>query len=108
MRITLAIVESAYELLRTTPPFRGWQLPESDDVKFVVVPLRCTMARHSFNGTTHTISVCLRHTHLNTLLMTLAHEMVHMVDQGPAEHGAAFRRLAKQVCRQHGWDYGAF
>jgi hypothetical protein len=109
VRITLTTVEAAYELLRTTPPFKGWRLPESDDVEFILTPLKDALADHCYDGITHTIRICLiRHTHLSTLLISLAHEMVHIVDRGKAAHGASFKRRAAAVCRQHGWDLGAF
>ena len=36
LRLTPEIIEGSYEFLRTTPPFRGWNLPHADEVTFVV------------------------------------------------------------------------
>jgi len=113
LHLTPEILESCYELLRTTPPFRGWKLPHADDVKFVVSRNRDTCA-HCEPGTNFTLTVSQHlHSQLCTLLVTLAHEMIHIHEymigvRGDIQHGADFKRLAKQVCRYHGFDSKAF
>ena len=50
---------------------------------------------------------------LNTVLMTVAHEMVHMIQHRNCtltnnHHDRTFHRLAKKVCDIHGWDQKLF
>lgn len=108
------MLEASYELLRTTPPFRGWKLPHADDVAFSVIRAKDRFADYECEDGTHHIRVSqAKQRQLGTLLATMAHEMVHLrlkltrADNG-AEHGAAFHKLADQVCKFHGWDRGAF
>lgn len=114
LHITPAMLETAYELLRTTPPFRGWHLPLADDVTFHVVATPRMFADHSMEAGVHCIRVSQRkHGHLSTLLATLAHEMIHMREamlKTPPRvaHGKTFHRLAAQVCKFHGFDPGSF
>jgi len=53
------------------------------------------------------------HSHTFTVLLTLAHEMIHLVQaihksDNKNQHNAEFKRLAKRVCHLHGFDYKAF
>jgi hypothetical protein len=118
MSLTPDIIEASYEFLRTTPPFRKWQLPHADEVTFVVSRHKNHIGYH--RGTrrkvnSHEIGIseaCVGHT--NTLLRTMAHEMIHQhqqrqrTDTPNAEHNAEFGRLARIVCRYHGWDEKEF
>lgn len=110
MHLTPATLEAAYELLRATPPFKGWRMPEADEVEFVVSRTAALGSAGRTAGGQRYIAISgARHAHLATLLPTMAHEMVHLHDQSTGgrddvEHGATFRRLAAQVCRHHGFD----
>jgi len=105
LHITPDLLERTYELLRHTRPFRRWKLPEADDVEFHVTRHRdrfgdCT------DGDPYTIRISsTKHDTLATVLETMAHEMCHMRD---ITHGKVFTRLAKQVCRHHGFDPKTF
>lgn len=49
--------------------------------------------------------------HTDSLMAAMAHEMVHLHQHrsGMAvSHGAAYKKLAAQVCRVHGFDPMAF
>lgn len=112
LRLTPDLLAAAYDFLSETEPFIKWGLPSSDDVTFKVV------------RTTHWHGACdhdagkfmLRvsqgtNGHTMTLLGTLAHEMIHirqflLKDSG--NHNTLFDRLAKQVCKHHGFDIRAF
>jgi hypothetical protein len=118
LRLTPEIIEGAYEFLRTTPPFRGWNLPHADEVTFVVSRHKLHVGYHRGSRRkihSHEIGIsqaCVGHT--NTLLRTMAHEMIHQhqqrqrTDTPNTEHNAEFTRLARIVCRHHGWDEGEF
>ena len=113
MNLTPDIVKAAYEFLTETPPFDKWNLPAAEDVKFVVTRSRITCGSFSTSTSTIEISSSL-HSHTYSLLETLAHELVHMhmrqtaMDRGVSDHGTAFRKLAEQVCKQHGFDPKSF
>jgi hypothetical protein len=102
----LAII---YDMLRAMPPFKGWKLPESDSVVFKT-PMRKDVSGEYNDTLPHTITVSsARHSHFNSILLTLAHEMVHMADNVAGEscksqHSAAFNKKAKKVCKLFGWD----
>lgn len=106
-------LRAAYNYLNETPPFNRWNLPDGDEVEFRVVRDQRRFGWHWFDGNRHYIAVsrsCVQFT--DTLIRTMAHELVHMREQqmgvsGPA-HGQAFRRWAAQVCKHHGFDPGAF
>jgi hypothetical protein len=115
--ITLETVIAAYDLLSTTPPFRGWNMPESDDVEFYIF--------HNYDGNVaeytwssdkiHGIGVnSARISTLAVLIEHVAHEMCHVrqklacpVPRG-ATHGESFKKLAKTVCKRHNFDFKAF
>lgn len=108
--LTPEVLCAAYDLLELTEPFCRWNLPSSDQVAFKVLPLKGKCAECVPWGPDYAIhmsSCCVGH--LNTLLMTTAHEMVHiyMYRVGINEknhHGPGFRKLAGQVCKVHGFD----
>lgn len=108
MHLTPGILEAAYEYLRATPPFNRWKLPDPDTLVFRVMktrhPAECALwddGRWSIDVSTEGQS------HTATLLEAVAHEMCHL-HQGlrkmPLRHNAEFRRMVKQVCREHGFD----
>ena len=114
MHLTPEMLEGSYNLLLTTPPFRGWKLPPSDDVTFSVVATRGDYATHTFDATGHKIEVSYKNVHqLGTLIEKMAHEMCHMREvklkvRRDVGHGHVFNKLADQVCRHHKFDRGAF
>lgn len=114
LKITSETLQAAYELLRTTLPFRGWHLPPLEDVKFRVLKRTTTNAMHGdyvFDGA-HVIRVVdAKHQTINGVLMTVAHEMIHMkqqLDGATDAHGKTFHKLADRVCKVHLWDRGSF
>src|SRR5262245_37502604 len=109
--ISKATLTAAYELLRTTPPFLGWKLPDSNAIDFAVLRDRTRFG--DCDGETIRISAS-RHGQLASLLATVAHEMIHLhqmrkkLETANTEHNAEFRRRAARVCRAHGFDPKAF
>lgn len=123
LHLTPAMLEAAYELLRVTPPFNKWKLPEADDVEFQVKIIPDGVAEYYYSlrfrdEQDHIIAVCARgNKTMFDLLESMAHEMVHMHQRGPVDrqvmrrsavHGVKFKRLAAQVCRVHGFDEARF
>ena len=115
--LTEETIRAAFEYLITTPPFNSWNL-DGDDLMFSV-------AKDPFNYGWHlawgrgkkrkrAIVVSARRVgHTMTLLMTVAHEICHhhldLTGQATgAEHNAAFKKIAEQVCAVHGFDPRSF
>lgn len=119
MHLTPEMLESAYNFLLTTRPFRAWKLPESDDVEFHVDGCFPAYADHTWyaNGL-HRVRVSRRkHATPLELLASVAHEMVHIHQRRgerishkkhTAPHGSKFKRLAAQVCKHHGFNPATF
>ncbi len=116
LNLTPDMLAQAYDFLCTTAPFKGWHLPHSDDIGFHVVRNPHIIADFTVE---HDDSVNIRVStlkgiHTNTLLMTVAHEMIHLhqyrkkIDSKRVEHNANFKRHARRVCKIHGWDETVF
>lgn len=112
MHVTLPIIEASYDFLLATPPFRRWDFPPADDVEFHVVRNLTDRGwyRLQTNGV-HQIGISSRWlSHSSNIIGTMAHEMVHMrqamagTETPNAKHNAEFWRLARLVCREHGFD----
>jgi hypothetical protein len=108
--LTPELLAACYDFLAATKPFCNWQLPDSETIQFKVLRTRERYGDHQMDGSQHVIRVSSGKVgHTMTLVETMAHELihVHMAETGmagSAEHGAAFHRLAEQVCRVHGFD----
>ncbi|WP_448043805.1 hypothetical protein [Bradyrhizobium liaoningense] len=115
--LTSETLAAAYDYLKTTPPFRGWNMPESDEVKFIVAKFRDDFAQYRWDGKQHTVSVSVNAVgQTSTLIEKMAHEMIHLhLEDSKMEtrgtkntHSIWFRKFAAQVCRIHGFDGKAF
>lgn len=114
LHLTPEMLEATYELLKVTRPFCTWRLPDADDIAFHVVRAPMTSGEYIFDGK-HTIRISSRCVErLSTLIMVMAHEMVHLREEifyksrADIKHGARFKRLAHQVCRYHGFEEAIF
>ena len=114
MHLEPAHLEAAYELIKTTPPFKGWKLPPADEVEFAISRNGNHAADAQWMGTHWRIRVNGKWTgNLSTLLRYMMHEMVHVAHgiQCPsdsAHHGQEFKRLGRLVCRFHYIDPKTF
>lgn len=105
--LTVETLRAAYDYLNSTPPFARWNLPDGDDVKFIVARDRSLAGWHERDGRKHIIAISSYFIARDlSLLGTMAHEMVHlhqvhsgMMDGG--NHGRTFKKLAARVCRYH-------
>jgi SprT-like family len=109
--INADVLRGCYNFLNETEPFRRWNLPDGEDVRFVVTRSRSNAGRHWTENDKHIIEISgalLGHTH--SLIEIMAHEMVHAHERrnkgasSCGEHGASFKRWAGAVCRYHGFD----
>lgn len=114
IKITLPIVEHMYELLRATPPFNRWKLPDHDDISFAINRTHGNRGEFYVKDNVPTIGIHdLHHETLDELMRTVAHEMCHLREwrtgqRQDVHHGAYFKRSAKAVCKAHQFDKGAF
>ena len=118
LQLTPEMLAAAYDFLRTTPPFTGWRLPESDDVVFRLSLRPKEFGRYQWDGEHHTITMSIKAiAHTDTLMRYMAHEMVHLSLEkdglesktgGEEVHNAEFRKRAARVCKYHGFDPKAF
>jgi hypothetical protein len=109
--LTPEMVESAYEFLKTTPPFNRWKLVPADEVAFHVTSARDYMGRYDFDGKSHSISISMRMVgHTDTLFRTLAHEVVHMrqvlrgIRPAVLPHNGEFKKMTARIAKYHGFD----
>jgi len=111
------MLAAAYDFLSVTPPFDKWNLPPSEDIGFKVSRSRAWFGQYRWDGNRHTIAISANSVaYAGTLMATMGHEMIHlhleelgMDDRGgPNTHNGAFRRLAEEVCKVHGFDPKAF
>jgi hypothetical protein len=112
MHLTPEILVANYGLLRVCDPFRRWRLPDADDIVFRVT--RSHHDRAAFHAEAGDLQIDISdrlHGTLPELLVSMAHEMVHLRQHlmgFDPTHGEEFRRLARQVCKHHGFDLKAF
>lgn len=113
LHLTPAMLELCYELLRATPPFKRWKLPHADEVEFHVTRDTQIVGDCVDAGHAHIIRLSgAKHGSVHAVVVTMAHEMCHLKQSviAPREgaHGRYFKRLAKQVCKAHGFDEKTF
>ena len=117
--LNVETLQAAYAYLSTTPPFSKWNMPDSEDVVFVVERNSSVYGQYWNMGTRkkplHHISASIKKiSHTITLIELMAHEMLHLhqdrTRQATAgvEHNAAFLRDAEKICAVHGFDPRSF
>lgn len=114
MHITPDSMEASYELLRTTLPFRRWNLPHPDKLDFRVLVTRERYGHFRAYTNSDLVGEIAVSTKVKTLHMlneVMGHEMVHIRQEALVYrdfHGKHFQRLAKLVCQRHGWNLASF
>jgi hypothetical protein len=110
LTLTPEMLAHAYDYLACQKPFNAWNLPPSEDIKFRVIRRRDRFAHYRMEGGEHYIEVSLhmvgRH---DTLISTMAHELVHLHQEltgmlGANPHDKMFHKLADRVCKIHDFD----
>lgn len=110
--LTPGMIAGAYEYMRaSTRLFRS--LPHCDEIGFKVLttPRVHGHCRGGINGGQSEIAISVSKTGTTlSLLETLAHEMLHLLqhirktETGNTEHNAEFRRLGLKISAYHGFD----
>jgi hypothetical protein len=115
MKLTPGVLQHCYAFLAETEPFNKWNLPDAEDIKFILL---------GDNGDAHgtvekwkdTYKIGAApgsHQHTASLIVTMAHEMIHLhmmqsKIRNPEGHGRIFKAFAAEVCAEHGFDLGQF
>lgn len=106
-----------YALIAECPPFDGWNMPDSHDVKFTVIRSRTDRGWYKWHKKKgqHEIGISMNCIgNIGSLADVMAHEMIHLHEQKTgtvsphAMHNAAFIRWAKLVCSIHEFDFKLF
>lgn len=107
IQLNVEMLAHAYDYLCCTAPFDKWNMPPSEDIKFLVIKSPDRYAHYQLVRDVHNIAVSTKWVNRHqSLLSTMAHEMVHLhirsagIRQRHA-HGKAFQRLADEVCKCH-------
>lgn len=118
MDVRLEHIEAAYTFLQTL--YRPFQkLPPAEEVEFHVIENPKLYGDYSqwieCRDNAHIIRISTkRHAHLATLLQTVAHEMLHALQNventytPQQEHNADFYARGARIARRFGWDEKAF
>lgn len=107
IKVTPATIRASYELLVQLPPFSRWKLPDTKDIEFVAT--RAVDCYGEYEPE-HIIRVSgAKNGHLDTLLRTVAHEIIHMVracrgDPNWDKHDDKFAEMAAAVSQNMGFD----
>lgn len=109
--LSVGMLSHAYDYLCSTPPFSKWNLPLSEEVRFVVVKDPNTAGWHKMDCDKHIIGISSGSIgRTQSLMEVMAHEMIHAhqretsMETKGAKHNAAFMKLAARVCKIHGFD----
>ena len=107
IKVTPTTIRACYQLLAQLPPFSRWKLPRTKDIEFIAT--RATDCYGEYEPE-HIVRVSsAKNGHLDTLLRTVAHEMIHMVracrrDPNWEKHDEKFAAMAAQVSKNMGFD----
>ena len=89
-------------------PFNTWNLPNTALINFVVTNEEDAYGTYVYDDDIHIITISkAKCSHFETILKTLAHEMIHMKrykTKAWDQHDAVFRRYAKSIANEFGFD----
>jgi hypothetical protein len=89
-------------------PFKFWDLPNTAEINFIVNDEEDAYGSYVFDDDVHIITISrAKCSHFETILKTLAHEMIHMKryrTKSWDQHDAVFRRYAKSIADEFGFD----
>jgi len=101
-------LESMYLMLCQMKPFKFWDLPNTAEINFIVNDEEDAYGSYVFDDDVHIITISrAKCSHFETILKTLAHEMIHMKryrTKSWDQHDAVFRRYAKSIADEFGFD----
>jgi uncharacterized protein YjaZ len=102
-------LEAMYLMLCQMKPFKTWTLPNTAEINFVVTDEEDAYGSYVFDNDMHIITISkAKCSHFETILKTLAHEMIHMKRFKTInwdKHDAVFRKYATSIANEFGWDH---
>lgn len=108
IKLTTEMMAHCYDMLAATPIMGKWNLPPSEDIKFKLIKKTDRFAHHTVIGGVHHIAVSIKFVGtFQTLIATMAHEMIHVhQDQAglPRNDGKGFQKIADRVCKELEFD----
>ena len=113
MKLTAPILRNLYTALVCCEPFTKWNMPLPEAIDFVVDFDESTMGTYRYDDGEkyeHLITISsARCGHLDTVIRTMAHEMIHMSRSGTVsdawlKHDQTFRRRAHRISSELGFD----
>lgn len=110
LTLTPEALAAAYDYLCEFPPFDKWNMPHSEDVKFLVTRHDDRFAHYQMVDGIHNIAISTKFVNRHdSLLSTMSHEMIHLHTRATKMrmrnvHGRAFQMMADEVCTIHGFD----
>ena len=109
--VTAESIRGVYVMLSKMMPFKRWAVAPVEQVLFVATNSKEVYGEYTPDDDDfHIIRISgAKHGHLDTMIKTVAHEMIHMVlyrrrNKEWAEHDATFSAMAEQVCKYLGYD----
>jgi hypothetical protein len=110
MKFTPRNLAFIYMMLCQLRPFKNWTMPDQLDINFVVSSDPDVMGTYIYDDEKekHIITISrIKNGHLDTVIKTMAHEMIHMrrwKTSGWDKHDVVFRKYATQVATELGFD----
>lgn len=104
------VIAAAYDYLCELPPFNKWNMPPSEDLRFVVIKTKDRTAHYSHSKGVHEIAISTAYVGRHEMLLSsMAHEMLHLHMMQTCwnrrnPHDAAFQKFADQICKIHDFD----
>ena len=101
-------LEAMYLMLNQMKPFKTWDLPNTAYINFVVTDEEDAYGSYVFDDDIHIITISkAKCSHFETILKTLAHEMIHCKrykTRNWDKHDKVFRKYASQIADEFGFD----
>ena len=113
MKLTSTILKNIYNMLVACEPFDKWNMPLAAQIKFIVNADPDVMGTYMYDDGEkweHIITISTaRCGFLDTVIRTMAHEMIHMSfyrrkGNKWAQHGKEFRARCHMVGKELGLD----
>lgn len=93
-----------YDMLAATPTLSKWNLPPAEDIRFKVIKRKDRFAHHLVKGGVHHIEVSASLVgRFETLVSTMAHEMIHVHQDLvglPRADDNSFAKFADKICKE--------
>jgi ABC-type oligopeptide transport system ATPase subunit len=110
MKLTAGKLQAIYVMLTNLRPFDAWAMPPTDEIIFQVTSELDAMGTYVFDDLQekHVLTISkAKNAHLDTVIRTMAHEMIHMKrgkTKGWNKHDRVFRNHARRIALELGFD----